>query len=301
MALGDLNCQPHGTNAIHNCFHDYMTPSAFARSLYDQHAAPAYSTPLKSKTRTFANELLAILFPHFAEERFSAPQQIEASLTLCQKGLEDILFSVDDAFKECSDTEASAFMNALPEIHGDLLMDAEAICAGDPAARTVDEVILAYPGFMAITLFRFAHQLHRQNIPLIPRILTEYAHQITGIDIHPGAMIGKSFCIDHGTGVVIGETSTIGNNVKIYQGVTLGALSVSKTMSETKRHPTIEDNVVIYAQAVILGGKTVIGHHSTIGGNVWLTQSVPPYSLVVHHDEIKLHNNEPIFDPISLM
>jgi len=278
-----------------------MTPSVFAQTLYDQHAAPAYTLPLKSKSRTFANALLSLLFPHFAEERFSAPVQIEASLMLQQKELEDILASFADALPESATSIAAQFMNVLPSIHEDLLLDAEAICTGDPAARSIDEVILAYPGFMAITMYRFAHQLHIQNVPLIPRILTEYAHQLTGIDIHPGAMIGKSFCIDHGTGVVIGETSHIGNNVKMYQGVTLGALSVSKTMSETKRHPTIEDNVVIYAQAVILGGKTVIGHNSVIGGNVWLTQSVPPFSLVVHHDEIKLHENEPVFDPISLM
>ncbi len=138
---------------------------------------------------------------------------------------------------------------------------------------------------MAIAIYRFAHELYRARVPILPRLLTEYAHQLTGIDIHPGAQIGSSFAIDHGSGIVIGESTIIGKNVKLYQGVTLGALSVDKNMAKSKRHPTVEDNAVIYAQAVILGGETVVGHDSMIGGNVWLTHSVPPFSVVYQKSE----------------
>src|SRR5690606_15379486 len=145
---------------------------------------------------------------------------------------------------------------------------------------SVDEVILAYPGFLAIAIYRIAHVLYRAEVPLLPRLLTEYAHRETGIDIHAGARIGASFSIDHGTGVVIGETTVIGDRVRIFQGVTLGALSVNKELASTKRHPTIHDDVVIYANATILGGRTEVGARSIIGGNVWLTHSVPPESVV---------------------
>ena len=185
---------------------------------------------------------------------------------------------------------AEDFFNEIFNIYKLLWEDANAICEGDPAANNVDEVILAYPGFKAIAIYRFAHQLYKLDVPILPRILTEYAHQETGIDIHPGAQIGNSFFIDHGTGIVIGETTLIGNNVKIYQGVTLGALSVEKKLAKTKRHPTIKDNVIIYAQAVILGGNTIIGKNSIIGGNVWLTESVPDNSIVYHKSEIRLRN-----------
>jgi serine O-acetyltransferase len=171
-----------------------------------------------------------------------------------------------------------------------LYRDAKYISESDPAATGVDEVIMAYPGFYAIAVQRLAHQLFIQGVPLIPRVMTEYAHSKTGIDIHPGAEIGSEFSIDHGTGVVIGETAVIGNRVKLYQGVTIGALSVSKELASTKRHPTIEDNVIIYAGSTILGGNTVIGHDSIIGGNVWLTSSVPPYSLVYHESKITVRD-----------
>jgi serine O-acetyltransferase len=184
------------------------------------------------------------------------------------------------------------FMSSLPENHKKLWLDAEAINSGDPASESIDEVILAYPGFTAIAIYRFAHEFYMMKVPIFPRLLTEYAHQITGIDIHPGAHIGKSFAIDHGTGIVIGESTIIGDNVKIYQGVTLGALSVDKKLAKSKRHPTIENDVVIYAQAVILGGDTVIGHHSIIGGNVWLTESVPPYSFVYQESKATVRPQE---------
>jgi len=172
------------------------------------------------------------------------------------------------------------FLKELPELRTMLAKDIRAAYDGDPAAKSYDEIIFSYPGIWAIMVYRIAHKLYRQDIPLMPRIMTEYAHGRTGIDIHPGAHIGESFFIDHGTGVVIGETCTIGNRVRIYQGVTLGALSLSKAeckrLRSKKRHPSIEDDVIIYANATILGGDTVVGARSVIGGNVWLTHSVPP-------------------------
>ena len=172
------------------------------------------------------------------------------------------------------------FLRKLPQLRGLLAKDIRAALEGDPAARSYDEIIFSYPGIRAITIYRIAHELYHQKIPLLPRIMTEYAHGRTGIDIHPGAHIGESFFIDHGTGVVIGETCTIGNRVRIYQGVTLGALSLSKAeckrLRSKKRHPSIEDDAIIYANATILGGDTVVGARSVIGGNVWLTHSVPP-------------------------
>lgn len=176
-------------------------------------------------------------------------------------------------------------INRLPEIREKLQTDIQAAFEGDPAALTTEEILLGYPSIIAISVHRIAHVLYELKVPVIPRIMSECAHQMTGIDIHPGASIGDYFFIDHGTGVVIGETCTIGNRVKIYQGVTLGAKSFSvdeygHPIKGTKRHPDIEDNVVIYAGATILGGDTVIGHDSIIGGNVWLTHSVPPFSRV---------------------
>lgn len=179
----------------------------------------------------------------------------------------------------------ASFLSTLPEIAEVLNTDIEAAYNGDPAALSFEEILLSYPGFEAISIYRLAHEFYKLNIPLLPRIMTEQAHSLTGIDIHPGATIGKYFFIDHGTGVVIGETCIIGSNVKIYQGVTLGAKSFElddkgNPVKGIKRHPNIEDNVVIYSGATILGGNTTIGHNSIIGGNVWLTESVAPNSVV---------------------
>ena len=175
---------------------------------------------------------------------------------------------------------AVEFLRELPRLRTMLALDIRAAFDGDPAAKSYDEIIFSYPGIWAIMVYRIAHKLYQQGVPLMPRIMTEYAHGRTGIDIHPGAHIGESFFIDHGTGVVIGETCTIGNRVRIYQGVTLGALSLSKAeckrLRSKKRHPSIEDDVIIYANATILGGDTVVGARSVIGGNVWLTHSVTP-------------------------
>jgi serine O-acetyltransferase len=177
-------------------------------------------------------------------------------------------------------------LEQLPELRKVLADDVQAAFEGDPAAKNLDEILFCYPGMAAVTVFRIAHELFKLSVPLIPRMMTEYAHGKTGIDIHPGASIGRRFFIDHGTGVVIGETTHIGEGVKIYQGVTLGALSfprdekTGEILRGIKRHPTIEDEVVIYANATILGGKTVIGHHSVIGSSCWVTRGVEPYTTV---------------------
>jgi serine O-acetyltransferase len=189
---------------------------------------------------------------------------------------------------ECTDQGhrvAIDFLEQVPDLQKAMALDVRAAYEGDPAAKSYDEIIFSYPGIFAIAVYRVAHVLYEMEVPLLPRIMTEYAHSVTGIDIHPGAEIGESFVIDHGTGVVIGETTVIGNNVRIYQSVTLGALSLPKGSGERlrgkKRHPTIEDEVIIYAGATILGGDTVIGARSVIGGNVWLTESVPPDTKVM--------------------
>jgi serine O-acetyltransferase len=190
-----------------------------------------------------------------------------------------------DHCQELAETKTVEFLARVPRLRKRLSLDVQAAYDGDPAAKSFDEIISSYPGLHAVAIYRIAHELHRLSVPLIPRMMTEYAHGITGIDIHPGAKIGDSFFIDHGTGVVIGETTIIGKNVKLYQGVTLGALSfpkdeTGKVIRNTKRHPTIEDDVVIYSGATILGGETAIGRGSVIGGNVWITHSIPPYTKV---------------------
>lgn len=184
------------------------------------------------------------------------------------------------------------YLNILPSILDKLNKDAEAILEGDPASKSIQEIYLAYPGFYAIAIYRLAHPLYLMGFPLVPRLMTEFAHSKTGVDINPGATIGSYFFIDHATGVVIGETTLIKDHVKIYQGVTLGALSVEKDMANSKRHPTIESNVTIYANATILGGDTTIGANTIIGGNAWITSSVPENSMVYHKPEIQIKKNE---------
>jgi serine O-acetyltransferase len=201
-------------------------------------------------------------------------------------GYADSCDSTDVDFEALGQAKAILFLEELPELRKILAMDVQAAHDGDPAVKTLDEIIFCYPGLEAVTVYRVAHLLHQLEVPLIPRMMTEWAHSKTGIDIHPGAMIGDHFFIDHGTGVVIGETCEIGNHVKLYQGVTLGALSFAidgegNLVRGTKRHPTIEDHVVIYANATVLGGATVIGHHSVIGSSVWLTRSLEPHTTVV--------------------
>jgi serine O-acetyltransferase len=240
--------------------------------------------PVKSEVYRFANDLTEYLFPVLAEDQLPCE---ESCLDRILHLLEKILNSYQTGITDVQDA-TQEFRDALPELYNILVTDASAICNGDPAASSVEEVIISYPGFYAIMIYRIAHVLDLLSIPFIPRMLTEYAHGKTGIDINPKAKIGSSFCIDHGTGIVIGETAEIGNSVKMYQGVTLGALSVSKSWAGNKRHPTIEDNVTLYAGCTILGGETVIGHDSVVGGNVWLIHSVEPHSLVINQDKIRL-------------
>jgi serine O-acetyltransferase len=247
--------------------------------------------PLKREGQKFIDELLQLLLPHFSERYYNDRKEIESEIILLKGNLKEVLRALGSYNEDEIEDHSESFFNRLPGINEKLWLDAKSITEGDPAAENIDEVILAYPGFLAIAIYRLAHSLYLEHIPIIPRIISEYAHQLTGIDIHPGAEIGTSFCIDHGTGIVIGETAVIGNNVKIYQGVTLGALSVEKKFANTRRHPTIEDNVVIYAQAVILGGNTIIGANSVIGGNTWITESIPPNSIVYHKSDVKLRKN----------
>ncbi|MEI6668575.1 MAG: serine O-acetyltransferase EpsC [Acidobacteriota bacterium] len=246
-------------------------------------ARGAYRLPFRADALAgeFVADALALLFPHFASHRRCDSQGVGAELSRLEESLRH--FMLDTGYVDNDATSrARAFVNQLPGIHDDLLLDAQATCDADPAATNVDEVILAYPGFYALACHRFAHELWTHRVALLPRLISETAHRTTGIDIHPGATLGRAIAIDHGTGIVIGETSVIGDRVRLYQGVTLGALSVRKALSGVRRHPTLESDVVVYANATILGGDTVVGHSSVIGGNVWLTHSVPPYSVVTN-------------------
>ncbi|PKP39399.1 MAG: serine acetyltransferase [Bacteroidetes bacterium HGW-Bacteroidetes-15] len=239
--------------------------------------------PPKPKVIEFTKNLGFALFPNIE----GGKGKIVTSKKL-QKQLRKLIKPFDEGFALNVDEVVKNYIDAIPIIRNQLQADAAFIEANDPATTCIEEVIMAYPGFYAIMVYRLANKLKGLGVPLIPRIMTEHAHSLTGIDIHPGATIGNEFFIDHGTGIVIGESATIGDRVKMYQGVTLGAMSVCKDTAQSKRHPNIESDVVIYAGATILGGKTIIGHHSVIGGNVWLTNSVPPYSTVQHEDGVKV-------------
>lgn len=276
-----------------------MEYNEFARVLKERRDDHSLGFQLKKGTQEFVDTMLAVLFPHFCKEGFITTEEIESRLVLLERDLKRLLIPIVKDTSMKLDEITIQFMHALPDIHDKLWLDAEAITSGDPAAESIDEVILAYPGFTAIAFYRIAHEFYLMRVPIFPRLITEYAHQLTGIDIHPGAQIGSSFAIDHGTGIVIGESSCIGNNVKIYQGVTLGALSVNKKFAKSKRHPTIEDDVVIYAQAIILGGETVVGRQSVIGGNVWLTTSVPPFSSVYQESKVTVRPKEMTGAPID--
>ncbi|MDP9079795.1 MAG: serine O-acetyltransferase [Bacteroidota bacterium] len=253
----------------------------FYRQIFDKHKN-VEAVPSNDEITAWALQVIRLLFPEQSKQEFKTVDELKHEF----KKLENELFLIMNATQVCDDCNneqiSKAFFENLPVIYQLLNTDIQEIFEGDPAARTEFEVIRTYPGFFAISFYRLANSLYKHNVPLLPRILTEFAHSKTGIDIHPAAEIGEYFHIDHGTGIVIGESCIIGKHVKLYQGVTLGALSVSKNMAFTKRHPTVEDHVVIYSGATILGGETIIGHHSTIGGNVWITKSVRPNSTVYH-------------------
>ncbi len=275
-----------------------MTSSHNTENCFDHVSA----TPIQSQASVarIIQQVRRIIFPgYFSLIRFD-PVNLEyhlkqETIELFESLSKEIVISIqhdclrdDQPCSQCTEygrETALQFILALPEIKDILATDTRSAFEGDPAAKNYDEIIFSYPGLFAITVYRMAHIMHMQNVPLLPRMMTEYAHSLTGIDIHPGAKIGKSFFIDHGTGVVVGETTEIGDRVTLYQGVTLGALSIPKhTINhyrDKKRHPTIEDDVIIYSNTTILGGKTVIGARSIIGGNVWITASVPPDTKVI--------------------
>ena len=247
------------------------------------------------KIHQFGKDFLELLYPQLSNQSFKSKYEIENRLHYLQVLLCEILTNIElkrsdfhlEKTKVCSD-----FMKNMHVLENKINLDAQAMFDGDPAALSVDEVITCYPGFKAIAIYRIAHEFYKMNIPIFPRILGEYAHQLTGVDIHPGATIGKSFFIDHGTGVVIGETTHIGENVKVYQGVTLGALSVEKKLANAKRHPTIKDGAIIYSNATILGGKTVIGQNTIVGGNTWVTKSVDDNMIIYNSSNSKLLKND---------
>ncbi len=242
---------------------------------------------LKEKLIAFIELTLDSLFP----VRLGLRSVHLTDLNTLETHLLEILDNNLEQTKIKNERVAKAFIDNLPILNSTLTKDIEAIYEGDPAAKSKNEIILAYPGFQAIACYRMAHYLVKAGVALIPRMITEYAHSTTGIDIHPACSIGEYLCIDHGTGIVIGETAIIGDHVKIYQGVTLGALSITKRETSGKRHPTIGNNVVIYAQAIILGGDTEIGDNSIIGGNVWITNSVPANSKIYYDNSSRAFKN----------
>ncbi len=256
--------------------------------------------PSIAKTHHFINDIINFLFPIRADKN--------ASISHFESKWEDIQAQFNELLKPLQPTlpktvkELSVdFFSTVSTIYDKLIKDAEAYLKFDPAAKCLEEIILCYPGFYALSIYRLSHVLYNMNIPVLPRIISEYAHAKTGIDIHPGAKIGHSFFIDHGTGIVIGETTIIGKNVKIYQGVTLGALYVGKELTNVKRHPTIEDNVIIYAGSTILGGQTIIGHDTVVGGNSWITESVSAFSVVYHKPSIIIRDSKKFVEPINFV
>jgi serine O-acetyltransferase len=256
------------------------------------------SLPSKEEVNLFTEELIEYLFPvtNYVSEFLEKHESIQMQL---REMLKDLLASVDRASTLDHASIVEEYFGKLASIKNCLMNDAQLILTFDPAASSLEEIILSYPGFYAITVHRLAHPLYKLRVPILPRAMSEWAHSKTGIDINPGAKIGCPFFIDHGTGVVIGETAVIGNNVKIYQGVTLGALAVRKEDAKTKRHPTVEDNVVIYAGSTILGGNTVIGRESIIGGNTWVIQSIPPFSVVYHKHQTVVNDRRDFEEPIN--
>lgn len=256
--------------------------------------------PSEESVNRLASDMMHLLFPGYFDQTPLAKQQVpafteerlQAVFARLRTEIEKALRSVGDGDPAAHAQEhAEALLGELPEIRRIVQTDVEAAYLGDPAARNVEEIILAYPCVLVISLQRLAHVLYRLRVPLIPRMLTEYAHERTGADIHPGAEIGPHFFIDHCTGVVVGETARLGHHVKIYQGVTLGARSFEldahgNPVKGVKRHPDIEDHVTIYPGATVLGGTTVIGHHSIVGSHVWLMKSVPPNSIVYYQGDL---------------
>jgi len=275
-----------------------MTETIFINDVITNKMKGTQQFPDKVVAEFFIDEVFRFLFIGSSADRSNI-----AALEKYNQIKNTFASLVSETLREESEIKqhTTEFFYRIPSIYKALLQDAEAILAFDPAAQNISEVVVAYPGFYATVVYRLSHQLWKQGVQLLPRLFSEYAHSKTGIDIHPAAKIGTDFAIDHGTGVVIGETTVIGDHVKIYQGVTLGALNVAKSLASSKRHPTIEDEVVIYSGATILGGETVIGKGSIIGGNVWLTYSVPQNSVVYHKSEIKIKDKDPFPEPLNFI
>jgi serine O-acetyltransferase len=269
-------------------------PKDIFRSYVTAHA----NLPPVESTQQFVDELVMFFFP-LKGNRTVSLKSLQKELRRLRFRLSELLYPLHDGAEEEVTQVVEAFFDQLPDVYEKMLNDAQSFLDSDPSAKGIEEIIMSFPGFYAISVYRIAHELHLLNVPLLPRIMSEYLHSKTGIDIHPAAKIGKNFFIDHGTGVVIGETTEIGDNVKIYQGVTLGALFVERALRDQKRHPTIQDDVIIYAGTTILGGKTVIGRGSVIGGNVWLTESVEPLSLVYHQPQIVIRDKKDFVEPIN--
>jgi serine O-acetyltransferase len=275
-----------------------MSERNFIQDLVNSQSDVALHFPNKLAAENFINDVFQFLF--IRDGRKASVEKTEAEYKRLQMNFSLLLSeTIEDETRQQEQT--AAFFATVPQLYRSLLKDAQAILDFDPAAHGIAEVVVAYPGFFATVVYRLSHQLWRQGVHLLPRLFSEYAHSKTGIDIHPAATIGHSFAIDHGTGIVIGETTIIGNQVKLYQGVTLGALHVEKSLASSKRHPTIEDEVVIYSGATILGGQTTVGSGSIIGGNVWLTSSVPANSVVYHKSEVKIKDKDPFPEPINFI
>ncbi len=249
------------------------------------------AVPSVEGVREFAENLIHTLFP-VRRSLEAKEDEIALEMDRCAIKLKELLHSIQATFDSDPESVVKEFFTRVPGAFEELVADAEAITRFDPAASCVEEIVVCYPGFFCISVYRMAHILYQLKVPVLPRIMSEYAHEKTGIDIHPGAQIASPFFIDHGTGIVIGETARIGREVKIYQGVTLGALTVEMEMANTKRHPTIEDHVIIYAGSTILGGSTVIGHHTVVGGNTWITESIQPHSLVYRNHRVEVRERK---------
>jgi len=277
-----------------------QTVKQLPKEIYHYFKCHQIEVPLVENSHTFLNELVTFLFPIKANRAVTL-KSLQKELRHLMFSLSELLLPLHEGDEEKVQSSVEDFFKRLPDVYNKLQLDAETFVESDPAAKGIEEIIMSYPGFFAIVAHRIAHELYLMKIPFLPRILCEYVHSNTGIDIHPGATIGERIFIDHGTGIVIGETTEIGNNVKIYQGVTLGALFVEKGLSNTKRHPTIQDNVILYAGCTILGGNTVIGKNSIIGGNVWLTESVEPFSVVYHKSQIVVRDKKDFVEPVNFI
>ena len=273
---------------------------AFASRLSEFNSEYCMEVPSMLQTHNFVDDLIHTLFPIKRSCKLE-PEEIGIEIDRCAIKLKELLYSIRQSLERSPEDLVKAFFTEVPGAFEQLASEAEAVTRFDPASTCVEEVILSYPGFYCISVHRMAHILYTLEVPLLPRAMSEYAHGMTGIDIHPGAQIDSPFFIDHGTGIVIGETARIGKEVKIYQGVTLGALTVDKGMANTKRHPTIEDHVIIYAGSTILGGNTVIGHDTVVGGNTWITESIVPHSVVFRNHRVVIKDSKSFDVPIDFV